>query len=324
MEPLEEAVPERLAQAEIDTAVAVARRVTEKIRRAVEVKGDVLEHVTVSMLAEGHILVEDYPGVGKTALARALSRSIDCQFARVQCTADLLPADIVGSQIYNQREGRFEFRPGPIFANVVLPDEVNRASPKTQSGLLECMQERHVTVDATSHELARPFLVFATQNPVEYEGTYPLPEAQVDRFMVRLSLGYPDADAEAGMLLGHESRDKVLELDAVADRAEIVEAVETAHRVHASRALRDYIVALLRRTRDDDRVELGASPRAGLMLLRAAKARALVHGRDHALPDDVQALAEAVLSHRIMLAPEAAGVQRSEIVKDAIAAVPAL
>ena len=205
MEPLEEAVPERLAQAEIDTAVAVARRVTENIRRAVEVKDEVLEHVTVTMLAEGHILVEDYPGVGKTALARALSRSIDCAFARVQCTADLLPADIVGSQIYNQREGRFEFRPGPIFANVVIVDEVNRASPKTQSGLLECMQERHVTVDATSHELARPFLVFATQNPVEYEGTYPLPEAQVDRFMVRLSLGYPDADAEAG----HAARPRV-------------------------------------------------------------------------------------------------------------------
>src|SRR3954464_10523694 len=324
MEPLEEAVPERLAQAEIDSAVAVARRVTENIRRAVEVKAEVLEHVTVSMLAEGHILVEDYPGVGKTALARALSRSIDCQFARVQCTADLLPADIVGSQIYNQREARFEFRPGPIFANVVLVDEVNRASPKTQSGLLECMQERHVTVDATSHELARPFLVFATQNPVEYEGTYPLPEAQVDRFMVRLSLGYPDAAAEAGMLAGHESRDRVLDLEAVADRAEVVDAVEVAHRVHASRALRDYIVALLRRTRADDRVELGASPRAGLMLLRAAKARALVNGRDHALPDDVQALATTVLSHRLMLAPEAAGVTREEIVRDAITAVPAL
>jgi MoxR-like ATPase len=324
MEPLEEAAPERLAQAEIDTAVSVARRVSENIRRAVEVKDEVLEHVTVTMLAEGHILVEDYPGVGKTALARALSRSIDCAFARVQCTADLLPADIVGSQIYNQREMRFEFRPGPIFANVVIVDEVNRASPKTQSGLLECMQERHVTVDATSHELARPFLVFATQNPVEYEGTYPLPEAQVDRFMVRLSLGYPDAAAEAGMLLGHESRDKVLELEPVADRAEIVDAVETAHRVHASRALRDYIVALLRRTREDDRVELGASPRAGLMLLRAAKARALVHGRDHALPDDVQALADAVLSHRLMLAPEAAGVRRAEIVASAIASVRAL
>jgi MoxR-like ATPase len=324
MEPLEEAAPERLAQAEIDAAVSVARRVSANIRRAVEVRPEILERLTVTLLAEGHILVEDYPGVGKTALARALSRSIDCQFARVQCTADLLPADIVGSQIYNQREGRFEFRPGPIFANVVLVDEVNRASPKTQSGLLECMQERHVTVDATSHELARPFLVFATQNPVEYEGTYPLPEAQVDRFMVRLSLGYPDAAAEAGMLAGHESGDRVLELEPVADRAEVVEAAEAAHRVHASRALRDYIVTLLRRTREDNRVELGASPRAGLMLLRAAKALALIRGRDHALPDDVQALAESVLAHRLMLAPEAAGVASHEIVADAIAAVPAL
>ncbi len=324
MEPLEEAVPERLAQAEIDSAVAVARRVTENIRRAVEVKDEVLEHVTVSMLAEGHILVEDYPGVGKTALARALSRSIDCQFARVQCTADLLPADIIGTQIYNQREVRFEFRPGPIFANVVIVDEVNRASPKTQSGLLECMQERNVTVDATSHELARPFLVFATQNPVEYEGTYPLPEAQVDRFMVRLSLGYPSAEEEAGMLAGHEAGDRVLELGPVADRAEVLEGIAAAHRVHASRALRDYIVALLRHTRGDGRVELGASPRAGLLLLRAAKARALIQGRDHALPDDVQALADAVLTHRIMLVPEAAGVERSAIVADAVAATPAL
>jgi len=324
MEPLEEAVPERLAQAEIDAAVSVARRVAANIRRAVEVRPEVLERVIVTALAEGHILVEDYPGVGKTALARALSRSIDCQFARVQCTADLLPADIVGSQIYNQREARFEFRPGPIFANVVLVDEVNRASPKTQSGLLECMQERHVTVDAMSHELARPFLVFATQNPVEYEGTYPLPEAQVDRFMVRLSLGYPDAGAEADMLAGHESGDRVLDLEPVADRAEVVEAVAAAHRVHASRALRDYVVAMLRRTRQDSRVELGASPRAGLMLLRAAKALALVHGRDHALPDDVQALAGAVLAHRLMLAPEAAGVSSHDVVADAIAAVPAL
>src|SRR5690349_21984544 len=210
MEPLEEAAPERLAQAEIDAAVSVSRRITDNVRRAVEVRPEILEQVTVTLLAEGHLLVEDYPGVGKTALARALSRSIDCAFARVQCTADLLPADIVGSQIYNQREGRFEFRPGPIFANVVLVDEVNRASPKTQSGLLECMQERHVTVDVFSHELARPFLVFATQNPVEYEGTYPLPEAQVDRFMVRLSMGYPSSGGEAGMLAGHEAGDRVL------------------------------------------------------------------------------------------------------------------
>src|SRR4051795_7606243 len=324
MEPLEEAVPERLAPEEIDVAVDVARRVARNIRRAVQVRQEVLEQVTVTLLAEGHILVEDFPGVGKTALARALSRSIDCQFARVQCTADLLPADIVGTQVYNQREARFEFRPGPIFANVVLVDEVNRASPKTQSGLLECMQERHVTVDAMSHELARPFMVFATQNPVEYEGTYPLPEAQVDRFIVRLSLGYPSAEAESGMLAGHEGGDRVLELEAVVDRQEVLEAQDTARRVFASKPLRDYIVTLLRRTREDPRVELGASPRAGLMLLRAAKAHALLLGRDHALPDDVQALAEPVLAHRIMLVPEATGATRESIVADAVATTPAL
>jgi MoxR-like ATPase len=325
MEPLEPTPEaETVAPAEVEAAVAVARRIEENVRKAVKVRDEVMEHVVVSLLAEGHVLVEDYPGVGKTALARSLARSIDCAFARVQCTADLLPADIVGTNVFNQREQRFEFRPGPIFANVVIVDEINRASPKTQSGLLECMQERQVTVDAISHELARPFVVFATQNPVEYEGTYPLPEAQVDRFMVRVSLGYPNAEEEAGMLAGHEAHDRVLDLEAVADRAEVVEAVDAAHRVHASRALRDYIVALMRHTRADGRVELGASPRAGLMLLRAAKARALVQGRDHALPDDVQALADAVLAHRIMLVPEAAGIERSTIVADAVAATPAL
>jgi MoxR-like ATPase len=323
MEPIEP-VPDSVAPAQVEATVEFVRRVSENVRRAVKVRHDVLENLLVALIAEGHILVEDYPGVGKTALARAVSRSLECAFARVQCTADLLPADIVGTNVYNQREARFEFRPGPIFANVVLVDEVNRASPKTQSGLLECMQERHVTVDAFSHELARPFLVFATQNPVEYEGTYPLPEAQVDRFMIRLSLGYPDADEEAGMLAGHEGGDRVNELESVADTAEVIAAIDAAKMVHASKALRDYIVALCRHTRADARVELGASPRAGLMLLRAAKARALVGGRDHALPDDVQALAQTVLTHRIMLVPEAAGVDRDEIVADAVSSVPAL
>jgi MoxR-like ATPase len=323
VEPIEP-LPDAFGPQQVDAAAAVVRRVQENIRRAVKVRDDVLDHVLIAFLAEGHILIEDYPGVGKTALARALSRSIDCQFARVQCTADLLPADVVGTNVYNQRESRFEFRPGPIFANIVVVDEVNRASPKTQSGLLECMQERHVTVDVHSHELARPFLVFATQNPVEYEGTYPLPEAQVDRFMVRLSMGYPTPEDEAGMLAGHEGGDRVLELEAVADVAEILACQDAAHRVHASRALRDYVVSLLRQTRSDARVELGASPRSGLMLLRAAKARALLEGRDHALPDDVQALAQPVLAHRLMMVPEAAGIDRSEIVADAVAAVPAL
>src|ERR687898_1504525 len=269
MEPIEP-LPDSVAAAEVQAAGAFAKRIEENIRRAVKVRDEVIDHVIVALLAEGHILVEDYPGVGKTALARALSRSVDCQFARVQCTADLLPADIVGTNVYNQRETRFEFRPGPIFANVALVDEINRASPKTQSGLLECMQERHVTVDGHTHDLARPFVVLATQNPIEYEGTYPLPEAQVDRFMVRLSLGYPSPDDEASMLAGHEGGDRVLDLEPVADRTEVLGAQDAARRVHASKALRDYVVALLRQTRADSRVELAASPRAGLMLLRAA------------------------------------------------------
>jgi MoxR-like ATPase len=307
-----------------DAVAEIGARLQANIQSAVKVRDEVVRDVLVALFSEGHVLIEDYPGVGKTALARALSRSIDCQFARVQCTADLLPADIVGTNVYNQREARFEFRPGPIFANIVIVDEINRASPKTQSGLLECMQERQVTVDATSHELARPFMVFATQNPVEYEGTYPLPEAQVDRFMVRVSLGYPNAEEEAGMLAGHEARDRVLDLEAVADRAEVVEAVEAAHAVHASRALRDYIVALLRHTRADGRVELGASPRAGLMLFRAAKAKAALDGRDHALPDDVQELAGSVLAHRLLLSPGSSGDERAGIVRDALERVPAL
>jgi MoxR-like ATPase len=294
------------------------------ISKAVEVRRETLSHLIVALLAEGHVLVEDYPGVGKTALARALARSIDCQFARVQCTSDLLPADVVGTNVYDQREQRFEFRPGPVFANVVLVDEINRASPKTQSGLLECMQERRVTVDVHTHELARPFLVLATQNPIEYEGTYPLPEAQVDRFMIRISLGYPDRSAEAGMLAAHEMGDKVLALRPVATAAEVLAAQDAAARVRAAEPLRDYVVRLLWRTREDPRVDLGASPRAGLMLLRAAKAHAMMAGRDHALPDDVQALAEPVLAHRLMLAPETPRAAARDVIADALSATRAL
>jgi len=314
----------RLTDAEIEAAVALARRVTANVAQAAEVRADVIGHLVIAVLAGGHVLIEDLPGVGKTTLARALSRSLDLEFARIQCTSDLLPADVVGTNIFNQRESRFEFRPGPIFANVVLVDEINRASPKTQSGLLECMQERRVTVDVHTHELARPFLVLATQNPIEYEGTYPLPEAQVDRFMVRLSLGYPDAAGEAGMLLAHEAGDRVATLEPVADAAEVLEAQDAATRVRASEALRFYIVGLLASTRQDPRVELGASPRAGLLLLRAAKARALLAGRDHALPDDVQRMVGPVLSHRIVLAPEAYDTSGEQVVADAVAATPAM
>jgi MoxR-like ATPase len=314
----------RLAPHESEASTAVARRIADNIATAVQIRPETLEQLLVALLAEGHILVEDYPGVGKTALARALARSIDCQFARVQCTSDLLPADVVGTNVYDQREHRFEFRPGPVFANVVLVDEINRASPKTQSGLLECMQERRVTVDVQTHELARPFLVLATQNPIEYEGTYPLPEAQVDRFMVRISLGYPSRGAEAGMLADHEAGDRVLALGPVASAAEVLSAQQAATRVRASEPLREYVVRLLWRTREDPRVDLGASPRAGLMLLRAAKAHAMLRGRDHALPDDVQALAEAVLTHRLVLAPGSSRAAAQDIVSDAIASVRAL
>jgi MoxR-like ATPase len=318
--------PERtpVAPHESEGFAAVARRIAENVSRAVQVRDDTLSHLLVALLAEGHVLVEDYPGVGKTALARALARSIDCHFARVQCTSDLLPADVVGANVYDQREGRFEFRPGPVFANIVLVDEINRASPKTQSGLLECMQERRVTVDVQTHELARPFMVLATQNPVEYEGTYPLPEAQVDRFMVKISLGYPERGAEAGMLAAHESGDKVLALGPVATAAEVLAAQDGAARIMASEPLREYVVRLLWRTREDPRVELGASPRAGLLLLRAAKAHAMMQGRDHALPDDVQALAEPVLVHRLVMAPEYPRGAAREVVADAVASVRAL
>jgi MoxR-like ATPase len=307
-----------------EQVAALGERIAANVGRAVKVPADTLRDLLVSVIAEGHVLIEDNPGVGKTALARALARSIDADYARIQCTADLLPADVVGTNVFNQREARFEFRPGPVFANVVLVDEINRASPKTQSGLLECMQERHVTVDVHTHELARPFIVIATQNPIEYEGTYPLPEAQLDRFMVRAALGYPTADDEADMLSVHAGGDRVLDLQPVAAVAEVLAAQHAAAGVHASEALRRYVVAILEQTRNDQRTELGASPRAGLMLLKAAKALAALEGRDHALPDDVQTLAPSVLTHRLLLAPDAAGGERVDVVRDALERVPAL
>ena len=302
----------------------LASRLRENVSRAVKAPDDVVRDLLVALLAEGHVLIEDKPGVGKTALARALARSVDAEFARVQCTADLLPADVMGTNVFNQREGRFEFRPGPVFANVVLVDEINRASPKTQSGLLECMQERQVTVDKHSHDLARPFIVLATQNPIEYEGTYPLPEAQLDRFMVRVSLGYPSREQERDMLEQHSGHDRVLDLEPVTDVGEVLAAQATVAAVHGSDALRRYVVGVLEATRADPRVELGASPRAGLMLFRGAKALAALERRDHALPDDVQALAPSVLTHRLLLAPGVAGDDRSAVVQDALERVPAL
>ena len=302
----------------------IGSRLEENIARAVKAPDRVVRDLIVALLAEGHVLIEDAPGVGKTALARSLARSLEADYARVQCTSDLLPADLVGTNVFNQRESRFEFHPGPVFANVVLVDEINRASPKTQSGLLECMQERQITIDGHKHELARPFLVLATQNPAEYEGTYPLPEAELDRFMVRVTLGYPPAGAEATMLAEHADRDPVDELAPVADVAAIRAAQAALAQIHGSEALRRYVVAICDATRADERVELGASPRAGLMLFRASKALAALQGRDHVLPDDVQTLAPEVLSHRLLLAYEVDGDQRETVVRDAVAGVPAL
>jgi MoxR-like ATPase len=302
----------------------VGERLRDNIRQALKVRDGVVRDLLVALLADGHILIEDYPGVGKTALARALARSVDAEYARIQCTADLLPADVIGTNVFDRNTSRFEFHPGPVFANVVLVDEINRASPKTQSGLLECMQERRVTVDRESHELARPFIVIATQNPIEYEGTYPLPEAQLDRFTVRLSLGYPSPDEEADMFAQHAEHDRVLDLEAVADLGTVLAAQEAVAAVHASEPLRRYVVALCEATRTHEGVELGASPRAGLMLFRAAKAHAALEGRDHALPDDVQALAVSVLAHRLLLGPGVGGEEREAVVRAVVERVPAL
>jgi MoxR-like ATPase len=284
-------------------------RLRENIARAVKAPDQVLRDVLVALFAEGHVLIEDYPGVGKTALARALARSVDAEYARIQCTADLLPADVVGTNVFNQRENRFEFRPGPVFANVVLVDEVNRASPKTQSGLLECMQERHVTVDKHTHELARPFLVVATQNPVEYEGTYPLPEAQLDRFLFKLAVTYPTAEQEQEVLARHDRG-----LDPHDTAAAGVTPVATAADIAAARAqIRDirvepailaYIVELARATRTAPAVTLGVSPRGAAMVLHAAKAWAWLAGRPYVTPDEVKAVVKPCVRHRIELRPE--------------------
>ena len=307
-----------------DGVAELAARVGANVARAVTAQPAVLEQLLVALLAGGHVLIEDYPGVGKTARARALAASSGCECSRIQCTADLLPSDITGANVYNQASGQFEFRPGPVFANLVFVDEVNRAPAKTQSGLLECMQERRVTVDGSTHELAQPFLVIATQNPIDYEGTYPLPEAQLDRFMVRLTLGYPEADAEAGMLAEHAARDRVLDLTAVSEVEDVLDAQRAVASLHASETLCAYVVAILAHTRSDPRAEIGASPRAGLMLLRASMARAALHGRDHVLPDDVQELAPAVLAHRLLLAPGAGESERGAVISEALSRVPAL
>ncbi len=293
------------ADRSLDDLVSIARQVSGAVQTVISGKAGAVRLALTVLLAEGHILIEDVPGVGKTQLAKALARSIDCSVRRVQFTPDLLPSDITGVSAYNQELREFEFKPGPIFANIVLGDEINRASPKTQSALLEAMEERQVTVDGSTYLLERPFMVIATQNPVEMEGTYPLPEAQRDRFMARISIGYPDRDSELSMLDSHGSSSPLDELKPVAHAADIRALVAAVREVHVSVAIRQYIIELVNATRTSPELRLGASPRAALHLLRATRSFAALDERDFVIPDDVQTLAVPVLAHRLLPSAEA-------------------
>jgi len=297
---------------------------SDNIGTVIRGKADVIELVLLCLISEGHLLVEDVPGVGKTSLAKALARSIDCSFGRMQFTPDLLPSDVVGVSVWNRASDRFEFRPGPVFSNIVLGDEINRASPKTQSALLEAMAERQVTVDGVTYPLDPPFMVIATQNPIEHEGTYPLPESQLDRFLMRVSVGYPGRDAEVGILDTHGGDDALDELRPVLDATDVAGVVATVRSVHVAPALRGYLVDLAEATRRHPAVAVGMSPRATLALQRVARARAAAEGRDYMAPDDIKALAGPVLSHRLLLSPEAQ-LQRltaADVIDDLLDRVP--
>jgi MoxR-like ATPase len=299
--------------------------VLTEVERAVVGKRDALELVLLAFLADGHVLIEDFPGLAKTLIARSFAQAFDMDFARIQFTPDLMPSDVTGSSVYNQRTGDFEFRPGPIFTNLLLGDEINRAPPKTQAALLEAMQERQVTIEGRTNRLERPFVVIATQNPIEYEGTYPLPEAQLDRFLIRLRVGYPGRDDEWGMLAGRLARaaDEI-SLEAVTDRRGLVEMQDAIEQVHVSEAVGGYMVDIVASTRASARVQVGASPRGSLALLKLSRCKAALEGRDFVTPDDVKAVAVPALSHRLMLKPEL-WVQRirpEDIVRESLNTVP--
>jgi MoxR-like ATPase len=290
---------------DLDTLAKVSGRIRASIEKVIEGKPEVARLSLIVLLAEGHLLIEDVPGVGKTMLSKTLARSIDCSVRRIQFTPDLLPSDVTGVSVFNQDTRQFEFRPGGIFANIVVGDEINRASPKTQSALLECMEERQVTVDGSTYHLDAPFMVIATQNPIEMEGTYALPEAQRDRFMARVSMGYPVEAAEIAMLDSHTSASPLDDLEPVTDAGEIRKLIDIVGQVHVAEAVQRYAVALTTATRNSPELMLGASPRATLHLVRAAKASAALSGRDYVIPDDIQTLAGQVLAHRLLPTVEA-------------------
>ena len=310
--------------ADLETLSRVVGRIRTNIEKVIEGKADVVNSTLVVLLAEGHLLIEDVPGVGKTMLSKALARSIDSSVRRIQFTPDLLPSDVTGVSVFNQNTREFEFRPGGVFANIVVGDEINRASPTTQSALLECMEERQVTVDNTTYQLDTPFMVIATQNPIEMEGTYALPEAQRDRFMARVSVGYPVEAAEIAMLNSHTGANPLDDLEPVADAVEIRKLIGIVNDVYVSEAVQRYSVALTSATRRSHELTLGASPRSTLHLVRAAKARAAIKGRDYVLPDDVRTLAQSVLAHRLLPSVEAAmsGRSTTAILDAVIEAVP--
>jgi MoxR-like ATPase len=302
----------------------IARKLKENVQKVIVGKDEVLERALAAVLCEGHILLEDVPGIGKTTLARSLAVSLGCTFQRIQFTPDLLPSDVVGINWFNQKHQEFEFRPGPLASQLVLADEINRATPRTQSALLEAMQERQITVDGVTRPLPRPFLVLATQNPVELEGTFPLPEAQLDRFLLNLKIGYPGEDEEGTILLRFSKEDPLESLEAVSSPAQIIELQSLRREVRVEESVRKYTVAVARATREHPEVDLGASPRATLGLFMMAQAWAAIHGREYVIPDDVKDMAPHVLTHRLMIAPQAQlrGREPQDLVADIVEQVP--